>query len=514
MKGSLFNKLAVSLTTMLCLMQCCYALPPLHINGTRFIKPNASRNDPETNEVFLIKGLDYQIGGSSAYDPNSGSDALTDEGVCLRDAFVFQQLGINTIRVYTLNPDLDHDKCFTILNNAGIYVLLDVNGPLYGENLDRSNPSGTYDSTYLTRVFKFLENFKNYPNVLGFFSGNEVINDQDDYAYIDPPYIRAVQRDIRQYLSAHPPSNRSSTIPIGYSAADNDDIRLPSYQYLQCNSLDGKTVDTDLAESALEFYGINSYAWGNDATWTTSGYNILNETFGKYLGRPIFFSEFGSIAQTPRTNGLLNTFSGGLVYEYSSEANNYGLVSVDSDDGSVTYQDDFVNLQKQYASLKLQPTKEADLEAPETSTEIIQCVPTAVTSEYASFGVQNFSIPAQPTEIASLIKNGVSANHTGAILTDYTPASTFSYKIYDTDTKEIDAKISYPSSNQLNAVYATSTSSSSSVLKSASSISSSSSSSAQSSSSSSKKSKNIANSNNNLQYGLLSVVFGGLLTFL
>ena len=76
-----------------------------------------------------------------------------------------------------MNPDVNHDKCMTILNDAGIYVILDVNSGNYGENLNRADPSGTYNGQYLTRVFKFIDAFKNYPNVLGFFSGNEVIND-------------------------------------------------------------------------------------------------------------------------------------------------------------------------------------------------------------------------------------------------------------------------------------------------------------------------------------------------
>lgn len=35
-------------------------------------------------------------------------------------------LGINTIRVYNLNPYLNHDECASIFNAAGIYLALDV----------------------------------------------------------------------------------------------------------------------------------------------------------------------------------------------------------------------------------------------------------------------------------------------------------------------------------------------------------------------------------------------------
>jgi 1,3-beta-glucanosyltransferase GAS3 len=55
-----------------------------------------------------------------------------------------QILGINTIRVYNLDPDLNHDECASIFNAAGIYMALDVNSPLVGESLDPSQPWTTY----------------------------------------------------------------------------------------------------------------------------------------------------------------------------------------------------------------------------------------------------------------------------------------------------------------------------------------------------------------------------------
>jgi len=249
-------KLSTSvLLSLLAVSPLAQAMLPIHIKQYRFIKPSSADNNATSNEVFYIKGIDYQPGGSSGYDPDGDSDVLSDAEKCARDAYVFQQLGVNTVRIYSLNPDLNHDKCMTILNNAGIYVILDVNSGNYGENLDRSDPWGTYNSQYIGRVFRFIDAFKNYPNILGFFSGNEVINDQKNYASIDPPYIRAVQRDMKQYIAKH--SNR--TIPVGYSAANTVDLRLATYRYLQCNSLDGKTVNKALNESRSDFFGLNTY---------------------------------------------------------------------------------------------------------------------------------------------------------------------------------------------------------------------------------------------------------------
>ena len=109
--------------------------------------------------------------------------------MCLRDAALMQQLGVNAIRVYNVDPDLNHDMCASIFNAVGIYMLVDVNSPLVGESIDRDAPWTTYDAPYLNRTFAVVEAFKNYPNTMLFFSGSEVINDGPT-AGIVPPYMR------------------------------------------------------------------------------------------------------------------------------------------------------------------------------------------------------------------------------------------------------------------------------------------------------------------------------------
>lgn len=110
-------------------------------------------------------------------------------------------MGINTIRIYSLHPDLNHDECVTIFNNSNIYVILDLDSGIYVENLNHANPKGSYNVQYLSRVFRMIEAFKNYPNLLGVFSGNKVINNEEgNYAENVPSYIYAVQRDMKQYF--------------------------------------------------------------------------------------------------------------------------------------------------------------------------------------------------------------------------------------------------------------------------------------------------------------------------
>lgn len=478
---------------------------PIHTKSNRFILPSSPENDPAENTVFFVRGVDYQPGGSSGYDSKSGKDALSDAETCARDTFVFQQLGINTIRIYSLNPDVNHDECMTILNNAGIYVILDVNSGEWGEHLNRADPSGSYQDYYLKRVFKFIEAFKGYPNVLGFFSGNEVINDEENYAEINPPYIRAVQRDMKEYIAKH----AKRDIPVGYSAADNVELRVATFDYLQCNSLDGSKVNSELQTSKSDFYGLNTYEWCSGISdWTSSGYDKLNATFSD-ASIPAIFSEFGCNTKAERSfdevsqglyGGLIDSFSGGLVYEYGEEANKYGLVKID-DDGNIEYKADLENLKKQYEQVDWPTIHESDV----AKVEVFKCDAKKISSESSKFGVGNFSIPSQPSQIADLIKNGVDTDNVGKILTDYKAPTTFNYTIKDANGKQVNATITYPSSNTINDLATSSTESS---APSSSSSSPSSSSATQSSTSSESKSKAGAASSFQANSGLRAVLAG------
>ena len=70
-----------------------------------------------------------------------------------------------------------------------------------------------------SHIFAVVEAFKGYDNTLAFFAGNEVVNDAES-AEVSPRYVKAVVRDLKQYIAAH----LSRQIPVGYSAAD--DLRV------------------------------------------------------------------------------------------------------------------------------------------------------------------------------------------------------------------------------------------------------------------------------------------------
>lgn len=306
-----------------------------------------------------------------------------------------QRAGINTVRVYNLDPLLDHTECMSIFNAAGIYLVLDVNSPLPNQSINRAAPWESYNADYMERVFQIVEAFKSFNNTLGFFAANEVIN--EDSVPSVPSYIRAVTRDIKDYITKH----SARYIPVGYSAADVRPLLSDTFNYLGCNL----SNDTD---SKMDFFGLNSYSWCGDATFDTAGYNILLQDFAS-TWVPVFFSEYGCNQVTPRTfqevgaiysSPMTGVFSGGLVYEYSEEPNDYGLVTINSDN-SVDLLVDYENIMSQFEKIDLDALTMAN----NTATGL--SAPTCESSMITSNLTNSFAVPARLSAIQDMIDNGV-----------------------------------------------------------------------------------------------------------
>ena len=373
------------------------AVPVLEAKGNVFV-------NPKTGNRFQIVGVAYQPGGASGYDPKV-PDVLSVKENCIRDAALLQVLGVNAIRVYNLNPNQNHDECASIFNAAGMYMLIDVNSPLVAESLTSFEPWTSYYAAYLNRTFAIVEAFKNYPNTLAFFSGNEVMNNEETAATV-PPYSRAVTRDIKEYISKH----SSRPIPVGYSAADVRDILFDSFQYFQCAE-DGDKNDM----SHADLFALNSYSWCGTSSFKESSYNDLVTGFtGSSV--PIFYSEYGCNTPSPRIFQEVTTiygpqmtdvFSGGIVYEYTQEDNEYGLVKLDKD-GSVTLLQDFVAFKDQLAKVDFKTLQSQKPSGP---------APTAPKCDAKLIKTKgfngNFTLPVLPPGAKEIIDGGVSPAPSG-----------------------------------------------------------------------------------------------------
>ncbi|KAH3682776.1 hypothetical protein WICPIJ_006235 [Wickerhamomyces pijperi] len=322
----MFSKLMVSASLALVAQA---ALPAINTTGNAFW-------NTETGERFYIRGVDYQPGGSSNL-----TDPLADETICMRDIPYFEQLGINTIRVYSIDNSMDHTACMKALDAAGIYLILDVNTPK--ASISRVSPSCSYNSDYLQNVFATIDEFSSYDNVLGFFAGNEVIDSVNNTD--TATYVKATVRDMKKYLKAR----NYRQIPVGYSAADVTSNRYLAAEYFNCG---------DDEDARIDMFGVNDYSWCGASSYTVSGYSQKVALYSGY-SIPIFLSEYG--CNTVKTDGarlfteveaiyssqMAAVFSGGLAYEYSQEANDYGLVQISDDGLNVTTLTDFDNLKNE-----------------------------------------------------------------------------------------------------------------------------------------------------------------------
>lgn len=309
-----------------------------------------------------------------------------------------------------------------------MYLILDVNSPLPNEALTSVKPWESYHDKYLNRTFAIVEAFKDYPNTLLFFAGNEVI-DREESAEFGPRYVRAVTRDLKNYIKRH----ADRAIPVGYSAADVRDVLFDSWNYFTC-AIDGEDDD----ESRADVFGLNSYSWCGDATFKSSTFKDLVDGF-KDSSVPIFFSEFGCNEVTPRPFSEIGTiygdemtgvFSGGMVYEYTMEDNNYGIVKLDSD-GNAQLLKDYDTLATQYARVDwdaLNDQKPGDSPKPPTCDEDL------ITTKGFD---KNFTIPAMPADNSEdILEEGVSPAPKGKIV-DVEGDLAVKQKVTDTEDNDV-----------------------------------------------------------------------------
>lgn len=317
----------------------------LFANGQQFFIKGIRSRDPllGSKHLLTLPGVAYQ---------GTPSDPLTDVAQCNADATLMSTLGTNSIRVYHVSPYADHSGCMSVFASHGIYVWLDLD--TFNTTIEQSAP--TWTTTQFYSFTQVLDAFINYSNLAGLWVGNEIINTAAGSPAA--PYIKAAIADIKAYLTL----KSYRPIPIGYSAADIAALRPALQNYLACSASPLQNID---------FFGLNSYEWCGDSSYTASGYANLQAMAANY-SIPIFFSETGCNVARPRSFAdqaavfgpdMSGTWSGAVVYEWVQEVNDYGLVSYPG--GGVSgvpapIEPDFENLAGQWKTLSPSGVAEAE----------------------------------------------------------------------------------------------------------------------------------------------------------
>ena len=238
-------------------------------------------------------------------------DALADAASCTRDLPYMQKLQTNVVRLYGIDPSLNHTECMTLLANAGIYVLVDLVAP--GYTISTTNP--VWNDVLYNRYASVIDAMQNYTNMLGFIVGDDVasgVGSKDS-----GPYIKAAVRDMKAYIR----EKNYRSIPVGYvnsvlqgSNAQASDASMSIWNYLNCGD----------QNDAIDFWGANIVAWCKDSTFTDSGYNDVTTKLKNY-SIPTFLAAYGCSIPLQRDFSEIHllysflmtpTWTGGIIYEY------------------------------------------------------------------------------------------------------------------------------------------------------------------------------------------------------
>ncbi|KAI1774470.1 carbohydrate-binding module family 43 protein [Hypoxylon cercidicola] len=301
------------------------AVDPIVMKGSKFFTKNG--------EQFFIKGVAYQQEAGGGPGGSTGSstkyvDPLADASVCERDIPLLEKLGVNTIRTYAIDPKADHSQCMSMLDKAGIYVVADMGDPSL--SINRDSPS--WNVELFDRYKGVIDNLGKYDNTIGFFAGNEVTNNNTNTGA--SAYVKAATRDTKKYI-ADKMANGGRWMGVGYAANDDAEIRVNMAQYFNCGEQD----------NAIDFWGYNIYSWCGKSSFTESGYDVQVKFFSNF-SVPVFFAEYGcntvggaegrlwDDTTALYSDQMTGVFSGGIVYMFHEEENDYGLVKINGNKAS------------------------------------------------------------------------------------------------------------------------------------------------------------------------------------
>jgi hypothetical protein len=310
-------------------------LDPIVVKGSKFFYGG-------NGTQFFIKGVAYQQEYStngSASTTSKYKDPLADAERCRQDIPLMAAANTNTIRVYAVDPTLDHQICMDLLQEHGIYVVADLSEP--GLSINRDSP--TWNDALFERYASVVDFFAPYSNTIGFFAGNEVTNNATNTNA--SAFVKAAVRDTKAYIK----SKNYRQMYVGYATNDDAEIREDMSAYFNCGD----------PEEAIDFWGYNIYSWCGDSSFKESGFDKHVKDYAGY-SVPTFFAEYGCNVVQPRVftevgaifgDEMTPVFSGGILYMWFQEANNYGLAEVQAGSAEPSLLPDYTAYSSQMAQI-------------------------------------------------------------------------------------------------------------------------------------------------------------------
>ncbi|KAI6818279.1 hypothetical protein KC340_g3317 [Hortaea werneckii] len=333
-------------------------------------------------ERFLIKGISYippPLNAEQRPPPAQPLhiDPLADDylGELKKDIPLLRDLGLNTISVGNLSPSNSHTAALQLLEQNGIYVLINIFSSISpppdpmvhgGVQFDAtSDPKPYYTLTSVLETFPLLDELAEHPNVLGFAVDAEVVTSP----VLTPlaTVFRACIRDSKKFLARR----GKRAVPVGVATSQNQSFQRTMVQYFSAGGSGSSSSSEASTHEALEapiipgradFIAYDNWAWAGKSDFQMSGWKNEVEMYEKLTRTPMLFNAYGTnVSGTRVWNEVLclyspemtGVFSGGFAYtffEYGKRK--YGLVEVDADGGRKTRQE-FNSLRNKFRRLNV-----------------------------------------------------------------------------------------------------------------------------------------------------------------
>ncbi|KAL3667173.1 hypothetical protein V7S43_008109 [Phytophthora oleae] len=298
---------------------------PVIIKGNRFF-------NSVTGDYFAVRGVNYYPRPNAGPIDMNNLDLFSNDfqHIWGRDLPQFTALGANVIRLYAVDPDVDHTDFMCALQAEGIYVVVDLGANCEGCEITADAAPACYPASYKARGERIISEFARYDNVMAFSGGNEINHRTGGNPWTwNAPCQKKFIRDMRAFLQS---CSSLRQVPVGLVVADTD--RDENALYYNC-----RTDQSDELENA-QWYGINTYVHCEDISDPTkaTGFNLLRDSFKSYdYSIPVVLTEFGCVSPNfPTVDGyeaqrtfhdakFMNLpeysdyFAGGVAFEYSTE---------------------------------------------------------------------------------------------------------------------------------------------------------------------------------------------------
>jgi hypothetical protein len=241
---------------------------------------------------------------------------LADPEICARDIPFITQLGINTLDILSIDPKISHTSCMKLLQDAGIYVLIALNGDHSSAPhgfIDGSSRILSHDYEMMDYYTSIIDSFQRYPNTLGFFVR---IGHKSMSGINTIPTWKATVRNMKEYIA----TKNYRKIPIGATASDHNRMRVADY--MNCGE----------RNNSIDFFGINrpsdETSCADISSWFDEGIvdeyrefsiptyfkaGCLNDLRGNFDEIPIIYSNTSS-----------SVFSGAIVNAWTDFITSHG----------------------------------------------------------------------------------------------------------------------------------------------------------------------------------------------